>query len=93
MDTAARAMVAQLQADRACPQRSASACPRERFEYANVLAGPEGPIRAEVQLIYIWLDQPVLVGLMPRMSAGRMMGCAFNRTEPWTGHGVAFWPR
>jgi hypothetical protein len=66
---------------------------QERFEYADILAGPAGPIRAEVRMMYVWLeDDPVLVTLMPRLSGGRIMGCQFNRTDPWTGHGVAFWP-
>jgi len=42
--------------------------------------------------MYVWLDRPRLVGLLPRMSRGRLMGCDANQTDPWTGHGVAFWP-
>jgi hypothetical protein len=65
---------------------------QERFEYADILDGPAGPVRAEVRMMYIWLEELVLVTLMPRLSGGRIMGCQFNRTDPWTGHGVAFWP-
>jgi hypothetical protein len=65
---------------------------QEKFEYADVIAGPEFAVRSEVRLMYVWLDSPRLVGLLPRMSRGRLMGCDANRTEPWTGHGVAFWP-
>jgi len=65
---------------------------QEKFEYADVIVGPEFSVRSEVRLMYVWLDRPRLVGLLPRMSRGRLMGCDANRTEPWTGHGVAFWP-
>ena len=64
----------------------------ERFEYADVIVGPEFSVRSEVRLMYVWLDRPRLAGLLPRMSRGRLMGCDANRTDPWTGHGVAFWP-
>jgi hypothetical protein len=65
---------------------------QEKFEYADVIVGPEFTVRSEVRLMYVWLDRPRLVGLLPRMSRGRLMGCDANKTEPWTGHGVAFWP-
>jgi hypothetical protein len=55
---------------------------------------PDGArIRCEVRMMFLWLDRPVHVLVLPRMSRGRLMGCAFNTEEPWTGHGVAFWPR
>jgi hypothetical protein len=65
---------------------------QEKFQYADVIAGPDFAVRSEVRLMYVWLDRPRLVGLLPRMSRGRLMGCDANRTEPWTGHGAAFWP-
>jgi hypothetical protein len=65
---------------------------QEKFEYADVIVGPDFTVRSEVRLMYVWLDQPRMVGLLPRMSRGRLMGCDANRTDPWTGHGVAFWP-
>ena len=55
-------------------------------------SGPGFAVRSEVRLMYVWRDRPRLVGLLPRMSRGRLMGCDANRTDPWTGHGVAFWP-
>ena len=65
---------------------------QEKFQYADVIVGPDFAVRSEVRLMYVWLDEPRLLGLLPRMSRGRLMGCDANRTEPWTGHGVAFWP-
>jgi hypothetical protein len=52
---------------------------------------PDGSrVRCEVRLMFLWLDRLVHVLVLPRFSRGRLMGCAFNTAEPWTGHGVAF---
>jgi hypothetical protein len=66
---------------------------QEKFHYAEVIPALEGTVRCEVRLLYVWIDRPVCLTTLPRMSRGRLMGCAFNRTEPWTGHGTAFFPR
>lgn len=66
---------------------------QEKFHYAEVIPALEGTVRCEVRLLYVWLESPVCLTTLPRMSRGRMMGCAYNRTEPWTGHGTAFFPR
>jgi hypothetical protein len=64
---------------------------QRRFEFADVLTGPEGGIRAEVRVMCLRADgalRPVM--MLPRLSRGRLMGCGFNTTDPGTGHGVAF---
>ena len=67
---------------------------QEKVHYADVVKTPDGSlVRCEVRLMFLWLDRPVHVLVLPRFSRGRLMGCAFNTAEPWTGHGVAFWPR
>jgi hypothetical protein len=65
---------------------------QERFEYAEAVRDPwGGRVRCELRLLYVWTGrEPELLILLPRLSRGRLMGCAFNTTEPWTGHGVAF---
>jgi len=65
---------------------------QEKVRYADVLKTPDGSrVRCEVRLMFLWLDRPVHVLVLPRFSRGRLMGCAFNTTDPWTGHGVGFW--
>jgi hypothetical protein len=66
---------------------------QQKFHYAEVIPALEGAVRCEVRLLYVWLDRPVCLTTLPRMSRGRLMGCAYNKTEPWTGHGTAFFPR
>jgi hypothetical protein len=67
---------------------------QEKVRYADAMITPDGArIRCEVRMMFLWLDRPIHVLVLPRMSRGRLMGCAFNTEEPWTGHGVAYWPR
>jgi hypothetical protein len=63
---------------------------QEKVEYADVIQGPEGGIRCEVRMMYIWLDKPQAIMTLSRMSRGRLMGCSYNNTDPWTGHAVSF---
>jgi hypothetical protein len=64
---------------------------QEKVRYADVVKTPDGGrVRCEVRLMFLWLDRPVHVLVLPRFSRGRLMGCAFNTADPWTGHGVAF---
>ena len=66
---------------------------QEKVQYADVVKAPDGSrVRCEVRLMFLWLDRPVHVLVLPRFSRGRLMGCAFNTDDPWTGHGVGFWP-
>ena len=65
---------------------------QEKFHYADVIEAPEGRVRCEVRLMYVWLERLMCVTTLPRMSRGRVMGTAFNRSDPWTGHGIAFFP-
>lgn len=64
---------------------------QEKVHYADVVKTPDGSrVRCEVRLMFLWLDRLVHVLILPRFSRGRLMGCAFNTADPWTGHGVAF---
>jgi len=66
---------------------------QEKVRYADVVGTPGGgPVRCEVRLMFLWPDRPVHVLTLPRMSRGRLMGCAHNTSDPFTGHGTAFWP-
>jgi hypothetical protein len=40
--------------------------------------------------MFLWLDRLVHDSHPAHFSRGRLMGCAFNTADPWTGHGVAF---
>lgn len=65
---------------------------QQKFHYADVIEALEGRVRCEVRLMYIWLERLTCVTTLPRMSRGRIMGASFNRSDPWTGSGTAFFP-
>jgi hypothetical protein len=66
---------------------------QEKFQYAEAIRAVDGgSVGCELRLLYIWQEKPVCVTMLPRMSRGRIMGCAYNKTDPWTGHGVALTP-
>lgn len=67
---------------------------QEKFDYADAIRALDGgAVGCELRLMYVWQEEPVCVTMLPRMSRGRVMGVAYNKTDPWTGHGAAFTPR
>lgn len=58
---------------------------QERLDFASVIETPHGPTKAEIRIMYIWVDElrpgPVLV----RMGRGKMMGVDYNRDLEWVG--------
>jgi hypothetical protein len=58
---------------------------QERLHFEPVIETPFGPTKAEVRVMYIWLDelQPVLTII--RMGRGLMMGVDQNKNMEWVG--------
>jgi hypothetical protein len=58
---------------------------QERMDFDPVIETPCGPTKAEIRIMYIWMDAlrpgPVLV----RMGRGKMMGVDYNREMEWVG--------
>lgn len=65
---------------------------QERVDYAPVVETPEGPTKAEVRIMYIWVDEPVPVLNLVRMGRGSMMGVDHNKNMAWVGSSAGFWP-
>ena len=65
---------------------------QQRVEYAGVIATPDVPAKAEVRMMYLWGESPVLVNNLVRLSKGAMMGVDFNKDQTWIGASVAFHP-
>jgi hypothetical protein len=65
---------------------------QERLHFEPVIATPFGLTKAEVRVMYVWLDelQPVLTII--RMGRGLMMGVDHNRNMEWVGASAALWP-
>jgi len=64
---------------------------QERMQFEPVIATPLGGTKAEVRVMYVWLDelQPVLTII--RMGRGLMMGVDHNRNMEWVGASAGFY--
>lgn len=65
---------------------------QEKVNFAPVIETPEGPAKAEVRIMYIWLDELQAVTTIIRMGRGKMMGVDHNRDMAWVGASAAFFP-
>ena len=63
---------------------------QERIEFAALVETPHGLTKAEVRMMYIWLDELRAVTTIIRMGRGKMMGVDHNRDLEWVGASAAF---
>ncbi len=58
---------------------------QEKVDFAPVIATPHGGTKAEVRIMYIWLDELEAVLTIVRMGRGKMIGVDHNRDLEWVG--------
>jgi hypothetical protein len=58
---------------------------QERMHFEPVIATPFGGTKAEVRVMYIWLDELMPVMTIIRMGRGLMMGVDHNKNMEWVG--------
>jgi hypothetical protein len=58
---------------------------QERMNFAPVIETPFGGTKAEVRIMYIWVDELVPVMTIVRMGRGLMMGVDQNKNMEWVG--------
>jgi hypothetical protein len=58
---------------------------QEKVEYAPVVDAIPGPTKAEVRIMFIWLDELQPVVSLVRMGRGKMMGVDYNKNLTWVG--------
>jgi hypothetical protein len=58
---------------------------QERMHFEPVIATPFGGTKAEVRVMYIWLDKLTPVMTIIRMGRGLMMGVDHNKNLEWVG--------
>jgi hypothetical protein len=63
---------------------------QERVDFAPVIATPHGDTKAEVRIMYIWMEQPEAVMMIVRMGRGKMIGVDHNRDLEWVGASAGF---
>jgi hypothetical protein len=66
---------------------------QKKVAYLPIIESPEGGVKAEIRLLYLWddlLHKPVLVTNLGRLSRGDMIGVKYNKEKTWVGGTVAF---
>jgi hypothetical protein len=65
---------------------------QERMHFEPVIETPLGATKAEVRVMYIWLDELVPVLTIIRMGRGLMMGVDHNKNMEWVGASAGMFP-
>lgn len=61
---------------------------QRKVTYEPVVQSPDGLVKCEIRLLYIWPDgeaQPQLLTGLSRLSRGEMIGVDFNKDKDWVG--------
>jgi hypothetical protein len=58
---------------------------QERVHFEPLIESPFGLTRAEIRVMYIWLEKLLPVSLLVRMGRGAMMGVDHNKNMEWVG--------
>jgi len=64
---------------------------QERMHFEPVIETPLGETKAEVRVMYVWLEQLQAVLTIIRMGRGLMMGVDHNRDMEWVGASAGLW--
>jgi hypothetical protein len=69
---------------------------QEKVNYEPVIQAPDGGVKAEIRLLYLWPDgdaQPTLAINLARLSRGKMIGVRYNKDFDWVGGTTALMKR
>ena len=64
---------------------------QERLHFEPVIETPFGATKAEVRVMYVWLEKLQAVLTIIRMGRGLMMGVDHNREMEWVGASAGLW--
>ena len=65
---------------------------QERMHFEPAIETPLGGTKAEIRIMYIWLDELLPVMTIIRMGRGLMMGVDHNKNMQWVGSSAGFYP-
>jgi hypothetical protein len=65
---------------------------QERLHFEPVIETPIGGTKAEVRVMYVWLEELMPVLTIIRMGRGLMMGVDHNRNMQWVGASAGLYP-
>ncbi|GAB3181523.1 hypothetical protein [Telluribacter humicola] len=66
---------------------------QRKVEYAPVVKAPDGLVKCEIRMLYVWPDadeRPTLLTSLSRLSRGEMIGTRFNKDFTWVGGSACF---
>ncbi len=66
---------------------------QRKVKYEPSIKTPDIPAKAEIRLLFIWGDKPVLINNLVRLSKGKMMGVDFNKDQTWVGSSIAYFEK
>ena len=64
---------------------------QERMNFEPVIETPFGRTKAEVRVMYVWIEELTAVLTIIRMGRGLMMGVDHNKNMEWVGASAAFY--
>ncbi|HEX8817922.1 MAG TPA: hypothetical protein VF753_20705 [Terriglobales bacterium] len=65
---------------------------QQKMSFEPVIETPHGKTKAELRIMYIWLEELQPVMIIVRMGRGLMMGVDQNKNMEWVGSSAAFYP-
>lgn len=66
---------------------------QRKVNYEPAIKTPDIPAKAELRLLYVWKDEPMLLNNLVRLSKGKMMGVDFNKDKTWIGSSIAYYEK
>jgi hypothetical protein len=64
---------------------------QEKMNFEPIIETPFGGTKAEIRIMYIWLEELLPVMTIVRMGRGSMMGVDQNRNMEWVGASAGLW--
>jgi hypothetical protein len=74
------------------PDKRAEYILQEKINFEPIIETPFGATKAEVRMMYIWVDDLLPVMSIVRMGRGLMMGVDHNKNMEWVGSSAALYP-
>jgi|ERR1051326_272175 hypothetical protein len=65
---------------------------QEKMNFEPVIETPFGGTKAEIRIMYIWVDELLPVMTIVRLGRGMMMGVDHNKNMEWVGSSAGFYP-
>ncbi|MBI5214730.1 MAG: hypothetical protein HY960_03150 [Ignavibacteriae bacterium] len=63
---------------------------QRKITYAPAIETPDGFSKAEIRMMFVWNEKPMLVNNLVRLSKGKMIGVDFNKDKTWVGSSLAY---